>query len=97
MGKETRIGFHHVFLPWSAVQGWVSIVYLCSKHKNDLAFRLVTKRTTERGSGRFSVPHAAFLLICYSFPSPSRRSIRREILLDKQCRGTTPCSTLLYR
>src|SRR5260370_13668918 len=99
MGEETSIGFHHVFLPWSAVQGLVSIVHLCSKHKNDwpffmvnaslisvnsadntprrcckcrsprsrqqlldLVFRLVTKRTTERGSCRFSVPHAALLL-----------------------------------
>src|SRR5260370_19930760 len=76
MGKETSIGFHHVFLPWSAVQGLVSIVYLCSKHKNDLAFRLVTKRTTERGSGRFSVPHAAcsFHLIPEGFTSGENTS-----------------------
>src|SRR5258708_35705990 len=76
MGKETRIGFHHVFLPWSAVQGLVSIVYPCSKHKNDLAFRLVTKRTTERGSGRFSVPHAAcsFHLIPEGFTSGENTS-----------------------
>src|SRR5258708_22979050 len=30
MGKETRIGFHHVFLQRSAVQGWGSIRYLSS-------------------------------------------------------------------
>src|SRR5260370_17635855 len=37
------------------------------------------------------------LLICYYFPRPSRRRVRREILLHNHCRGKTPSSTRLDR